>query len=158
MFWGEANEATPPEDSVILDEWGVIQEISKGKRVDLMPSHFLKLNLSLWSFAALCGGAFHELPRSCRKIFNLSYKEDLMCQPQIFCIIFGVFSHVEFLLRWNSAQKNNTACLDCIFYTCDTYWYLQWDSWNYCTSPLDKILFNYPWPLTMAKEIVQAAA
>lgn len=38
MFWGEANEATPPEDSVILDEWGVIQEISKGKRVDLMPS------------------------------------------------------------------------------------------------------------------------
>lgn len=34
---GEENEATLPEDSVILDEWGVIQGISRAERVDLMP-------------------------------------------------------------------------------------------------------------------------
>lgn len=35
---GEENEATPPEDSVILDEWGVIQGICRAQRVDLTPS------------------------------------------------------------------------------------------------------------------------
>lgn len=34
---GEENEATPPEASMILDEWGVIQGISRAERVDLMP-------------------------------------------------------------------------------------------------------------------------
>ena len=34
---GEENEATLPEASVILDEWGVIQGISRAERVDLMP-------------------------------------------------------------------------------------------------------------------------
>lgn len=34
---GEENEATPAEASVILDEWGVIQGISRAERVDLMP-------------------------------------------------------------------------------------------------------------------------
>ena len=35
---GEENQATPPEDSVISDEWGVIQGISRAGREDLMPS------------------------------------------------------------------------------------------------------------------------
>lgn len=34
---GEENEATLPEASVILDEWGVIQGLSRAERVDLMP-------------------------------------------------------------------------------------------------------------------------
>lgn len=33
---GEENEAAPPEHSVILDEWGVIQEISRAEMVDVM--------------------------------------------------------------------------------------------------------------------------
>lgn len=34
---GEENEASPPEASMILDEWGVIQGISRAERLDLMP-------------------------------------------------------------------------------------------------------------------------
>lgn len=34
---GEENEATPSKASMILDEWGVTQGISRAERADLIP-------------------------------------------------------------------------------------------------------------------------
>ena len=37
VFLGEEKEAFLPGASVILDEWGVIQGISRAERLDVMP-------------------------------------------------------------------------------------------------------------------------
>lgn len=88
---GEENEAAPAEHSVILDEWGVIQEISNAEMVDVMlgAEAASEGRPSQPQLTCICKALQKSLslaPPPCRKVFKLSCRDDLMYHCIYFCI------------------------------------------------------------------------